>query len=277
MATISGILYDVMDPDVAARTLHLLTLLQARPSWSAAELAERTGTSRRTLRRDLQRLAGLGYEVVSQPGPGGHYRLAAGTRMPPMVFDDHEVLALVVGLRMAEQTEVGEAAARALVKLRTVLPRPLASVAADVATHSETVVLDEVEGGKAVLGPLTEAAAADRQVAFSYTDQHGTTSSRRVDSLRFLFIRGRWAVLAFDEVRTDWRLFRLDRIRDLTTGGPAARREAPAEDLVTWLRTDFGRVPLPSAAPEPRSGSGDDVATTDFHGDSRQPGGLVGE
>lgn len=181
--------------------------------WPAAELAERTGTSSRTLRRDPKRLAALGYQVTSRPGPGGHYRLTAGARLPPMVFDDAEVVALVAGLRMAEDGPSGEAAARALVKLRQVLPPRLAALAADTAAHSEALVLERSggePGAEDLLESLTAAAAADHRVGFSYTDQHGATSWRRVDSVRCLFVRGRWLVLAYD--------------------------------LGSWLRTDFGRA-----------------------------------
>lgn len=231
-----------MDTDVAARTLRLLTLLQARTKWSAAELLQRTGTSDRTLRRDLQRLTDLGYEVVSKPGPGGYYQLDAGTRMPPMVFEDDEVVALISGLRMAEQSTDSEAAGRALVKLRQVLPRRLAALAAALATHSETVTLDEAPTGD-LIGSLMTAAAADLGARFAYTDQHGAASQRRVDSIRCLFVRGRWSALAFDLDRMDWRVFRLDRIRDVVVADEAAtRRDPPADDLAAWLRTDFGRT-----------------------------------
>lgn len=230
-----------MDADVAARTLRLLTLLQARPSWSAAELADRVGTSTRTLRRDLGRLAALGYEVHSRPGPGGHYVLGSGSRMPPLVFDDEEIVALVARLRMVKQGSGAEAAQRALVKLRQVLPRRLAGLVADIAEHSETLLLDEV-GPEDVLGPLTAASAADRLVRFSYTDQHDTKSHRRVGSVRCMFIRGRWAALAWDLDREDWRVFLLDRIRDVIGDKPSLRRNPPADDLATWLLTEFGRA-----------------------------------
>lgn len=183
--------------------------------------------------------------VVSKPGSGGHYRLAAGTRLPPMVFDDDEVVALVAGLRMAEQGPTAKAAARALVKLRQVLPRRLAAVAADVAAHSETLVLDEADDEAEtgdVLGPLT--AAAGLGVRFAYTDQHRTASRRRVDSVRCLYVRGRWNALAYDLDRVDWRVFRLDRMREVVSDTPAARRDPPADDLATWLRTDFGRAKI---------------------------------
>lgn len=229
------------EPGTAARALRLLTLFQTRSTWSAAELAERTGTSRRTLRRDLSRLSALGYEVTSRPGPGGHYRLAAGGRLPPMVFDDDEVVALVTGLRMAEQSPAAESASRALAKLGQVLPRPLAGLAAQVAAHSETITFGET-AAEDVLGELMAAASADRSIRFTYTGQDGTRSSRRVDSARCLLVRGRWYVLAYDVGREDWRVFRLDRIGEVVSGRQVPRRRPPSDDLATWLRTDFGRA-----------------------------------
>ena len=54
--------------DTSARLLRLLSLLQARPEWPGAELAERLGVTRRTVRRDVQRLRDLDYPVHSMPG-----------------------------------------------------------------------------------------------------------------------------------------------------------------------------------------------------------------
>ena len=234
-----------MESDVAARTLRLLILLQSRPEWPATELAAHLEVPARTLRRDLQRLSALGYEVVSVRGPGGHYRLAAGKRLPPMVFDEDEVVALVAGLRMAESGPTAEAAARALVKLRRVLPPRLATLAADVAGASETLILDDADTSDDVLAPLTAAAAADLRTHFSYVDRNGVGSRRCVDSVRCLFSRGQWYLLAYDLDRDEWRVFRVDRIRDVVGDRPTRRRDPPAEDLAAWMRSDFGRLPEP--------------------------------
>ncbi|WP_299050994.1 WYL domain-containing protein [uncultured Nocardioides sp.] len=229
-----------METDVAARTLELLTLLSSRPTWGAAELAERLGTSPRTLRRDVRRLSALGYEVRGVPGPGGHYRLEPGARLPPLLFTDDEVVALVAGLRSVERGPTAEPAARAMTKLRQVLPRRLATLADDAAAASEAVTLDRDAGF--LLGPVTAAAAANREIRFAYTDRHGRGTRRHVDSLRCVLVEGRWSVLAWDHDREDWRFFLLDRVADLDVGGHAPRREPPAEDLAEWLRSDFGRA-----------------------------------
>src|ERR671916_746561 len=85
----------------SSRLLTLLSLLQARRDWPGGELADRLEVSSRTIRRDVERLRGLGYPVESLTGPAGGYRLRAGTAMPPLLVDDEEAIAIAVGLRTA--------------------------------------------------------------------------------------------------------------------------------------------------------------------------------
>ena len=114
--------------ETSSRLLELLSLLQARRDWPGAELANRLEVSGRTIRRDVERLRGLGYPVESLTGPAGGYRLRAGTAMPPLLLDDDEAIAIAVGLRTAARASVAgieETAVRALVKLEQVLPSHL--------------------------------------------------------------------------------------------------------------------------------------------------------
>ena len=87
--------------DPGARTLRLLSLLQARRYWPGPDLAGRLGVSVRTLRRDVDRLRGLGYPVDASRGVEGGYALAPGAALPPLVLDDDEAVALAVGLQAA--------------------------------------------------------------------------------------------------------------------------------------------------------------------------------
>src|SRR5947207_5450960 len=112
----------------SSRLLQLLSLLQARRDWPGLELADRLEVSGRTVRRDVERLRELGYPVESLSGPGGGYRLRAGTAMPPLLLDDDEAIAIAVGLGTAARasvTGIEESAVRALVKLEQVLPAHL--------------------------------------------------------------------------------------------------------------------------------------------------------
>jgi predicted DNA-binding transcriptional regulator YafY len=235
--------------DPAARLLRLLALLYSRPRWSGEELAHLLGVSARTLRRDVERLQRLEYQVRSRPGPGGHYSLGAGARLPPLLFDDDEVLALVAALRMIEDRVDGDAATRALTKLLQVLPRRLRSIARDVAAGTESVQRRPPDLNLDMLSTLTQAAVAERSVEFEYRDQSARSSLRHVDSLRCVHSRGQWYLVGFDTDRDAWRLFRIDGIGHLRLGDrtPTAR-DGHGDDLATWLTTDFGRATSP--APE---------------------------
>jgi predicted DNA-binding transcriptional regulator YafY len=95
--------------DTPARLLRLLSLLQVPRAWSGSTLADRLEVSRRTIRRDIDRLRDLGYPVQATLGPDGGYRLVAGTAMPPLLLDDDEAVAIAVGLRAsAGQAVIGD-------------------------------------------------------------------------------------------------------------------------------------------------------------------------
>jgi predicted DNA-binding transcriptional regulator YafY len=105
-----------------SRLLSLLSLLQSTREWPGAVLAERLGISHRTVRRDVDRLREMGYSIQATMGPDGGYRLDAGSELPPLLFDDDQVVALTVALQTAALSGAGveDAAARAL---STVRPR----------------------------------------------------------------------------------------------------------------------------------------------------------
>ena len=110
-----------------SRILALLALLESRRYWPGTELADRLGVSPRTLRRDVERLRELGYPVEAARGIGGGYQLGAGTALPPLVLDDEEAVALVVGLHTAADSPVAgvaESSVRALAKTLSLMPPP---------------------------------------------------------------------------------------------------------------------------------------------------------
>jgi predicted DNA-binding transcriptional regulator YafY len=220
----------------SARLLALLSLLQARRDWPGALLAERLEVSPRTVRRDIDRLRELGYPVRATHGAGGGYQLGAGRRLPPLLLDDDEAVAVAVCLRLAAGGTVeglGEAAVRTLAKLDQVLPGRLRAQVE--AIHEATVTLDattpSVDARTLLL--LARACRATERVTFRYAGPRGE-GERRTEPYRLVATGRRWYLLAFDLDRDDWRTFRLDRITEPATSGWRFRpREAPdAADFV---------------------------------------------
>lgn len=230
--------------------LELLSLLQTGRAWPGGELAARLGTSPRTLRRDVERLRGLGYPVSSAPGPGGSYQLLAGRAMPPLLFTDEEAVATVVGLRFAALAQVtGESSASApiegaLRKLEQVLPPRLRYRMTALQASTETAVRRAGAVDLAMLHTLGTAAYAHQDVRFAYTSRAGVRSGRRVEPYRQVLLGRRWYLLGWDRDRRDWRTFRLDRISALTVPGTGfTPRELPPDGAASFVQAS-ARVPL---------------------------------
>ncbi|KAB8167261.1 WYL domain-containing protein [Streptomyces sp. 3MP-14] len=229
--------------DVTGRMLALLATLQTGRAFTGAELARLLGVSRRTLRRDVERLRGYGYPVATRPGPGGHYRLAAGRGLPPLVLDDDEAVAALLGVATLAASASGEAgglddaARRAYGKLDQLLPARPRSRAAALRASLETGERPAPGVEPGALAALAEAIAERETVTFAYRDARGADSRRRVEPHRQVHLNQRWYLLGWDLERADWRVFRTDRIEDLLrTGAHHGARTLPAETALGYLR-----------------------------------------
>src|SRR5881396_422406 len=111
----------------AQRLLDLIQLLRGyRRPVSGAVLAEALGISLRTLYRDIETLNAQGATIDGAPGLG--YVLRPGFMLPPLMFSEEEIEALVLGSRwVADRADhrLGEAARNALAKISAVLPPEL--------------------------------------------------------------------------------------------------------------------------------------------------------
>ena len=223
----------------SARLLRLLSLLQTHRDWSAPDLAGRLEVTGRTLRRDVDRLRSLGYPVDARPGTGGGYRLGVGAVLPPLLLDDEEAVAVVVGLRAAAMSGLGgveETAVRALAKLEQVLPSRLRQRVGDV--HAAVVAMPGTGPTADVEVLLTVAAAVRERISLrvDYRSHEGSQSRRVLQPHRVVMSGRRWYLVAWDVDRDDWRTFRLDRLTPRIPAGPRFQpRPAPAADLATYV------------------------------------------
>ncbi len=220
-----------MAATTSSRLLELLSLLQARRDWPGSELADRLEVSRRTIRRDVDRLRDLGYPVESLSGRAGGYRLQAGTAMPPLLLDEEEAIAIAVGLRTAAQASVAgieETSVRALVKLVQVLPGHLRRRVSALGGATDTL-----PGGGPTVDPqaLTTIASACRdheRLRFAYRARDGSATRRLVEPHSLANLGRRWYLVAWDCDRDAWRTFRVDRLASpAPAGGRFGARELP--------------------------------------------------
>ena len=196
--------------------------------------------SRRTIRRDIERLRELGYPVESLTGPAGGYRLRAGTAMPPLLLDDEEAIAIAVGLRTAARasvTGIEEAAVRALVKLEQVLPNHLRR---RVGALSSATIAPAAVGGPTVdpqhLTVIATACRDTERLRFAYRSREGEDTRREVEPHSLVNLGRRWYLVAWDRGREDWRTFRVDRLaRPAPSGVRFTPRTLPARDAAAYV------------------------------------------
>ncbi len=169
--------------------------------------------------------------------------MAAGTSLPPLLLDDEEAVAVVVGLRTAAAgaiTGIAETSLRALVKLDQVLPSRLRH---QVSTLSSAVVATPVRGRTVEPATLTAIASAVREhhrLRFDYRAHSGSQTRRDVEPYRVVHSGRRWYLFAWDIDRSDWRTFRIDRVSLRVPTGPRfTPRPLPTEDLAEYLAAEL--------------------------------------
>ena len=228
--------------DTAARMLALLGLLQARADWTGAELADRLGVTDRTIRNDVDRLRGLGYPVDAVRGPGGRYRLGVGTKLPPLLLEEDEAVAVAVGLRAGTAVRgIEETSARALAKLEHVLPHRLqrrVNALRDAVSAGPENTGSNVEDPVVDPSMLSEVAAAVRdhvELRFDYRSP-GSAGRRQVEPYRLVSWQRRWFVVARDADNDSWAPYRLDWMRLRTPGGRRfTPQPLPGEDYTSFV------------------------------------------
>jgi predicted DNA-binding transcriptional regulator YafY len=246
--------------ETSARILKLLSVLEARAQWGGSDLAERLGVSTRTLRRDVDTLRELGYPIEPVKGPGGGYRLGVGSKLPPLVLDDDQAVAIAVALQTAPATVAGidEAVARALTTLRQVMPARLRS---EVEAFSLTAVRNYWEFSAPPIDVATlravGAAVRNRHVLrFDYRRPDGVVPDPkdpafvpplRVEPHHLLMWAGRWYLVAFSLADQTWGIYRVERIKPRDPTGQAfTPRPLPDSDVARYVTTQPDRGDTPA-------------------------------
>ncbi len=192
------------------------------------------GVSIRTLYRDIATLQGQGAPIDGEAGLG--YVLKPGFMLPPLMFTDEEIEAIVLGSRwVAKQPDkrLAAAATDALAKIAAVLPDDLREDL-DATTLLVGPRSDNLEAID--LGVVRQAIRDERKLGFLYRDAEGAASERLVWPFALSFFDKVRVMVAWCEMRQDFRHFRADRMSDLTVTGIRYPRRRQAM-LKEWRAT----------------------------------------
>lgn len=198
----------------ADRLFQIVLLLGRGRVVTARMLAERLEVSERTIYRDIQDLAASGVPIEGEAGVG--YVLRRGYQIPPLMFNEEELQALVFGADVARSwgdAQMAQAADSILAKVDAVLPEKLRP-----ALDSHRLVVPDTtmnEQTTQMLGAVRDGINRRVRIFLDYRDAAEQGTERIVWPLTLLYWGRTWTLGAWCELRQGFRSFRIDRISTL--------------------------------------------------------------
>jgi predicted DNA-binding transcriptional regulator YafY len=200
----------------AERLFQLLNILRSRRTVvTGQELADQLEVSPRTIYRDMQALSLSNIPIESEAGVG--YRIKPGFNLPPLMFKEDELEALLLGVKMVQgwsDQQLGDAASRAFDKIKAILPDPLHN-RHDQQANWLVVPKFQQPSDVNINEKLKSAIKTKFQVSISYSSLDDQNTEREIWPLGLVYWGKVWTLVAWCLLRQDYRVFRLDKITQL--------------------------------------------------------------
>jgi predicted DNA-binding transcriptional regulator YafY len=198
----------------ADRLFQVIQLLRRRHVLTAANIASELEVSERTVYRDIADLVRSGVPIAGEAGVG--YTLRRGFDLPPLMFTEDEIEALVLGTRVVSSWAdegLAKAAESALARIEAALPDRLKLRLTGSRLFAPSFHVPQQVA--AALADLRKAIDDRRKTHLTYSDNDGARTERVVRPIGLFFWGNKWTLTAWCELRQDFRDFRLDRINEM--------------------------------------------------------------
>ena len=213
------------------RLIGILSILLQREQVTAPELAEQFEVSRRTIQRDIEALCRAGIPITTAQGAGGGISIMEGYRVDRTVLTAPEMQAILAGLRSLDSVSGTRRYAQLMEKLSAGNSTLISG-----GTH---MLIDLSSWYKSSLAPKIEAIQNAMEqhhlVHFTYDAPKGT-SVRSVEPYYLVFHWSTWYLWGWCQTRQDFRLFKLNRMTNLSTGDPLQHARPLCR---IWTRSGF--------------------------------------
>jgi predicted DNA-binding transcriptional regulator YafY len=225
---------------MASRSERLLALIQAlrrhRRPVTARQLATELSVSVRTIYRDIETLVAQGAAIAGEAGVG--FVMRPGFMLPPLMFRDEEIEALMLGSRWVAQlpdAPLARAAADAVAKITAVLPDRLRHRVEDAglfAVPRTAAALDRIDASL-----VREAIREEHKLRIAYLRDEDQETVRVIWPIAIAFFERVRVVVAWCELRQGFRHFRTDRITSAELIGERLPRRR-GELLTEWREAE---------------------------------------
>ena len=208
------------------RLIGILSILLQRDKITAPELAQQFEVSRRTIQRDIESLCRAGIPIATAQGAGGGISIMEGYRVDRTVLTAPEMQAILAGLRSLDSVSGTRRYAQLMDKL--------SAGAGGLVPGGAHMLIDLSSWYKTSLPPKIEliqgAIEQHHTIRFRYFSPK-EESVRTVEPYYLVFHWSTWYVWGWCRMRANFRLFKLNRMTELSTGDLFELRPAPLPDL----------------------------------------------
>ncbi len=200
-----------------SRLTSILIHLQSSRVINATQLSEKFSVSIRTIYRDIRALEEAGIPIITEEGKG--YSLMEGYRIPPVMFTEQEALALITAEQLVlanKDTSFIRDYADATSKIKAIL-RSSAREKIHLLTERMEIRPNSTKYTSHLLSTIQLALTNHQLVSIKYNDEFNAATERQVEPFALYSEGEKWILFAFCRLRKDFRAFRLDRIKQLST------------------------------------------------------------
>ncbi|CTQ60385.1 MAG: YafY family protein [Roseibium album] len=219
----------------ADRLFQIVQYLRGGRLVRARQLSEWLEVSERTIYRDVADLQASGVPIEGAAGVG--YIMRDGYDLPPLMFTRDEIVALLAGARLIRAwggAAMARAAEEAMIKIDAVIPEKMRVRQNEVEIHA--FAPEMTAQVRDLIDRLEAAADTRKSLSVAYMDGKGDASRRVIRPLGLWFWGKVWTLVAWCELRRDFRMFRLDRMSDVEETGETFRPE-PGKTLKDFYRS----------------------------------------
>ena len=200
------------------RLTNILLHLQSRRVVTAQELADKFNITQRTVYRDIRALEEAGVPIIGEAGKG--YSLSDGYRIPPVMFTQQEINALLTAQQYFQKNADKSAyndLTNVVTKIKAII-RYSEKEKAEKLEERLHIFSNDQTNETNLLSTIQLAITNCWVLKIKYhTFYSDTVSIRLVEPLGVYLTKGNWIMVAFCRLRNDLREFRIDRILNLTT------------------------------------------------------------
>tara|TARA_R110002050_G_scaffold79810_4_gene170566 strand:+ start:25132 stop:25827 length:696 start_codon:yes stop_codon:yes gene_type:complete len=199
-----------------SRLTAILTQLQTKRLSTAAQLAEKFSVSTRTIYRDIRTLEQAGIPIVTEDGKG--YYIMEHYRLPPVMFSENEANALITAehlIRQNKDVSFVKEYSDAITKIKAILRLGVKDKANLLSKRLQIIQNSDNNQTSSNLSALQHALTNFHLVEIIYSNEAGNTTNRIIEPFAMVSTHENWLLLAWCRLRTEFRFFRLDRIKEL--------------------------------------------------------------